>query len=100
MLYMFTLENPELLSEAVIQFVTGSPTLPVLGLPNDIKVIFVHGCKPSQLTPTSPLKDCACLPTVSTCDLQLNVPVHIKDEEGMKKAFITATIDGRCFGTL
>lgn len=72
----------------------------MLGLPNDIKVHFIHGCKPSRLDPSSAYRECACLPTVSTCDLQLNLPVHIKHEDDMINALSFAVKDGRCFGQL
>ena len=83
-----------------LQFLTGSPSIPVLGLPNDIIVAFVHDCRPSRLEASSPYRECACLPTVSTCDLQLNLPVHIRDEESMKNALVSAVKDGRYFGQL
>ena len=72
----------------------------MLGLPNDISIIFVHGCKPTRLDPSSPYRECGCLPTVSTCDLQLSLPVHIKAEEGMKNTLTVAVKDGCCFGQL
>ena len=81
--------DPEI--ENLIQFITGSTSILPLGLPDDISIIFKQGCINA---------DCNCLPTVSTCDLQLFIPVHISSEEEMKEALSRAVKEGSCFGQL
>lgn len=81
--------DPEI--ENLIQLITGSPSIPPLGLPDDISIIFKHGCINA---------DCKCLPTVGTCNLQLCVPVHITSEDEMKEALSRAVKEGYCFGQL
>ena len=81
--------DPEI--ENLIQFITGSPSIPPLGLPDDISILFKHGCINA---------DCKCFPTVSTCDLQLCIPVHITSEDKMKESLSRAVKEGYCFGQL
>ena len=86
--FLFLLDGPILTSKELVLFLT------VLGLPNDIVVNFIHGIKVVRN------RELTCLPTVSTCDLQLNIPVHINSEDNMKSAFSMAVYDGSHFGQL
>ena len=68
------------------QFITGSATVPPLGLPCSIKVEFKHDCK----------SECKCRPTASTCTLTLVLPCHANTFEGMQELLYSAMKD--CFG--
>lgn len=78
--------DPELFKR-LMKFMTGSPSVPPLGLPRNIRVLFVHACP----------ADCHCKPYVSTCDLCINVAVHydtkakmlaaLTDSIGMSRGF-------------
>ena len=65
-----------------MKFMTGSPSVPPLGLPRNIRVMFVHSCPAG----------CRCKPYVSTCDLCINVAVHYNSKEKMIIA-LTDAID-------
>ena len=93
--YVFLIENADPPPGKLIQFITGAPSIPVLGLPNDIAIIFLHDCKASTSGTA-----CNCYPTVSTCDIQLCLPVHITSDNYMidvfKRAITYEAGFGRC----
>ena len=60
-----------------MQFVTGSPAVPVIGFEEKLQLTFVHGCD----------SNCKCFPTASTCDLVLCIPVHLVAIEDFKTSF-------------
>ncbi len=64
--------------------------MPPLGYPKKFSAQFVHGC----------LENCQCRPTVSTCDLSINLPVHINNEKVMKDILYSAIKDSYGFGNL
>eukprot|EP00794_Sanderia_malayensis_P012422 gene12422-13707_t len=72
------------------QFITGSATMPPLGLPYAIKVGFKHGCPVG----------CKCRPTASTCTLTLYIPCHASTWEAMKELFTSALQDCSGFGNV
>eukprot|EP00794_Sanderia_malayensis_P011469 gene11469-12665_t len=72
------------------QFITGSATMPPLGLPYAIKVGFKHGCPVG----------CKCRPTASTCTLTLYIPCHASTWEAMKELFTSALKDCNGFGNV
>ena len=63
-----------------MKFLTGSSSVPVLGLPSKFNVEFIHECP----------RACKCCPTVSTCDLTLKIPVHYNTKDETKNVFQTA----------
>ena len=69
---------------------TGSNTVPPHGFPKELSVKFVHGCR----------HGCRCRPTVSTCDLAINIPMHLNSEEIMKEMLLSAVGDSQGFGNL
>ena len=77
----------------VAKFVTGSPRIPATGLDKQITVKFKHDCLPKNRPGV-----CKCLPTVSTCEIILNLPVHITTEEEMMNVFKDALICETGFG--
>ena len=74
----------------IFKFITGSKSLPPLGLPNKLTILFKHDC----------LKDCRCRPTASTCALSMTIPVHIKTDEGMLEMILSAVKEGLGFGNV
>ena len=74
----------------LLQWLTGSDSIPPLGLPKKISISFVHGCP----------QGCQCRPTASTCDLLMKIPVHMKSEEDMKVLIMSAVKDSYGFGLL
>ena len=81
--------DPEI--EDLIQFITGTPSILPLGLPDVILILFKYGCINAN---------CKCFPTVSTCDLQLCIAVHITSENKVKESLSRAVKEGYCFGQL
>lgn len=63
-----------------MMFITGSKSIPPLGLPTQIQVNFKHGCG----------KGCRCKPFVSVCAPSITLPVHLETEEEMSQALIDA----------
>lgn len=55
----------------LLQFITGSRSVPPLGFPHPITVKFKHGCPDG----------CKCRPVSSTCDLSITLPVHYQQLE-------------------
>ncbi|CAB3987907.1 G2 M phase-specific E3 ubiquitin- ligase-like [Paramuricea clavata] len=72
----------------LLKFVTGSFSIPPLGLGDQIEICFVHGCD----------KGCRCRPTASTCLLKLCLPVHLNSFDCMKDLLISSIQEGRGFG--
>lgn len=66
--------------KCLLQWATGSPSIPPLGLPRKVKITFLGGCNPA----------CRCWPTASTCDLQLSLPLHLDTFEEMKDILLSA----------
>ena len=79
---VFFSDNAPVRISSVVKFVTGSPCIPAIGLCKQITVKFKHDC----LSKNGP-GVCKCLPTVSTCEIILNLPVHITTEEEMMSVF-------------
>lgn len=50
----------------LLQFITGTKSVPPLGFPNAISVKFKHGC----------FEGCKCRPISSIRDLSITLPVH------------------------
>lgn len=80
-------DNPVKISN-VLQFVTGSPTIPAGGFENQISVKFEHSC----------IKDCKCFPIASLCDLSITIPVHIDNVQEMNDIMDTAVHASVAFG--
>ena len=74
----------------IVQFVAGSPAVPVIGFEEKLQLTFVHGCD----------SHCKCFPTPSTCDLVLRIPVHLVAIEDFKTSFHGALKDGFVFGVV
>ena len=70
-----------------MKFLTGSERIPALGVPPAIELTFNHKCPPG----------CKCFPTVSTCALTLDIPVHVREDE-ILTIFSTAIINSIGFG--
>lgn len=73
--------------KCLLQWATGSPSIPPLGLPRKVKITFLGGCNPA----------CRCRPTASTCDLQLSLPLHLDTFEEMKDILLSALKDSEGF---
>ena len=65
-------------------------SFPPLGLPEPIKVEFVHGCP----------DHCKCRPTASTCQLTINLPVHASTLSELEEIMVSALLEGYGFGNL
>ena len=63
-----------------MKFLTGSETIPSHLFPERISINFKHGCE----------TNCKCYPTVSTCAVSISIPVHINNDEEMKRTFVEA----------
>ncbi len=61
--------------------------IPPLGFPKRFSVAFVHVC----------LEGCTCRPTASTCDITIQLQVHIRDEIAMKEIIVSAIQDSYGF---
>ena len=68
----------------ILQFITGTPSIPCLGFQNKLEVNFVHDCEKLRD------KECNCKPTVSTCALSLNLTIHIKSIPEMTQSMTEA----------
>ena len=73
-------ENCKPSFDELMKYLTGSSTVPPLGLPTDFNIDFLHMCKDS----------CKYLPKVSTCAMAVTIPVHIATLGDMKDAFFTS----------
>ena len=74
----------------LLKFITGTNSIPPLGLPKEIIVKFKHGC----------LAECKCRATTSTCDLSITFPVHYSGAEEFKKYLDSALEEGIGLGNL
>ena len=74
----------------LLKWLTGCRTIPPLGFPTGFTVKFVHGCN----------DNCKCRPTVSTCFLYINLPVHLCDEDDMIATMHSAVQESKGFGLL
>ena len=81
---------PDIEQSEIMQFVTGSPAVPVIGFEEKLQLTFVHGC----------VSNCKCFPTASTCNLVLRIPVHFVAIEDFKTSFHGALKDGFVFGVV
>ena len=90
MIFYFFSGVPGIELSEIMQFVTGSPAVPVIGFEEKLQLTFVHGC----------VSNCKCFPTASTCDLVLRMPVHLVAIEDFKISFHGALKDGFVFGVV
>ena len=75
---------------SLLKWLTGSRDVPPLGFPKKFSLDFVHGCSDG----------CRCRPTVSTCDILLKLPAHIKSSMEMKNMMMSALNDSYGFGMI
>ena len=87
-IFFTDIENLQL--EDFVKWLSGTREVPPLGYPKKLSAQFVHGCP----------ENCQCRPTVSTCDLSINLPVHINNEGIMKEILYSAIKDSYGFGNL
>ena len=66
-----------------MKFISGTSSIPPLGLPSKLTINFKHWCRALP-------KECKCKPTVSTCALSLTLPVHNQTMEVMKRSLCDA----------
>ena len=76
--------------EDLLQYITGSSSIPAVGFATKIKVEFVHGCS----------QNCKCKLTASTCDLTVRLTIHIVSVEQMKAYFSDAIGMSQGFGKI
>ena len=76
----------------ILQFITGTPSIPCLGFQQKLRVNFVHDCQKLRD------KECNCKLTASTCDLSLNLPIHIKSITEMRQSMTEAVRSSYGFG--
>lgn len=86
--FYYLSESSKVKPTDVLQFISGSCSLPALGFEKKITITFKHGCPPL----------CKCKPTVSTCDLTLHVPTHLSSNEEMQKEMEDAILMNYGFG--
>ena len=65
-----------------MKFFTGSETIPPHLFPERISINFKHGCE----------TNCKCYMTVSTYAVSISIPIHINNDEEMKRTFIEALL--------
>ena len=63
-----------------MKLLTGSETIPPHLFPERISVNFKYGCE----------TNCKCYPKVSICAVLISIPVHINNDDEMKRTFIEA----------
>ena len=73
-----------------MKFLNGSETVPQHLYPERISINFKHGSE----------TNCKCYPTVSTCAVSISIPVHINNDEEMKRTFIEALSLDMGFGRI
>jgi len=66
----------------ILQFITGTPSIPAGGLPSKILIKF----KEEELCGDK----CKCLPVSSLCEISILIPMHIPSYEDMVKSLISA----------
>ena len=74
----------------VMKFITRTSTMPLLGMPRKIKIIFKRDCS----------LGCACKITVSTCTLQINLPCHYISHAAMLETIVSLVKLSRGFDTI
>ena len=67
--FLLNLDKNEVTLEDILKFITGCPTIPVIGFERKILVKFEHDCP----------DNCNCYPVASTCSLEITLPCHCKD---------------------
>ena len=92
---IFFSENAIVTINKIAKFLTGNSKIPATGLNKNETVKFKHGCFPSKSG-----NMCKWLPTVSTSEIIVNIPVHITSEEGMMNAFKDALLCETGFGLI
>ena len=75
---------------ALFMFITGTKTMPPLGLLEKISITFVHSCEQA----------CQCRPTTSTCAMEVRLPVHIQTKEQMQELTCSAIKDCKGYGVI
>ena len=73
-----------------MKFLTESETIPPHLFPEQISVNFKHGCETNR----------KCYLTISTCAVSISIPVHINNDEEMKRIFVEALSLDMGFGRL
>ena len=68
----------------ILQFITGTPSIPCLGFQKKLEVNFVYDCQKLRY------KECNCKPSTSTSPLSLNFPIHIKSIPDMTQSMTEA----------
>ena len=76
--FPFILETLEFSIDELMMFITGSKSIPPLGLPSPIHILFKHGCPPK----------CRCKLSSSVCSLAITLPTHYLTEESMTETLI------------
>ena len=79
---IFFSKNAIVTMSKIAKFLTGSSKIPATKLSKNVTVKFKHGCFPSKSG-----NMCKCLPTVSTCEIIVNIPVHITSKEDTMNTF-------------
>ena len=81
------LENGIVTISKIAKFLTRGSKIPATGLKKNVTVKFKNSCFPRKSG-----NMCKCLPAVSTCEIIVNIPLHITSEEDMVKAFKDALL--------
>ena len=86
--FLLNLDINEVTLEDILKFITGCPTIPIIGFERKILVKFEHDCP----------DNCNCYPVASTCSLEITLPCHCKDYQAFT-AMMTGAIKN-CGGIL
>ena len=87
--FLLNLDTNGVTLEDILKFITGCPTIPVIGFERKILVKFEHG---------SP-DNCNCYPVASTCSLEITLPCHCKDYQAFTAMMTETTKNwGRILG--
>ena len=81
------LENAIVTISKTAKFLTRGSKILATGLNKNVTVKFKHSCFLSKSG-----NMCKCLPAVSTCEITVNMPLHITSGEDMMKAFKNALL--------
>ena len=73
-----------------MKFITGTSTIPLLGMSRKIKMTSKHDCSVG----------CACKITVSTCTLQVNLPYHYGSHATMLETAVSSVKLSRGFDAI
>ena len=74
-LTIFCLLEHDIRLEELMKFITGTRTIPPLGLPHKLKIYFKRECEK--------MTSCKCKVSTMTCDLTLHLPMHYKTQTDM-----------------